>query len=73
MGVNLEKLTQTHRKFTNGNEIQQVKVTEYDGKFYVRLNRNKNISTANGSGRNGAKKFGITKWDAVRIGPWNNF
>ena len=67
--VELEKLSQTHRKFTNGNQIQPIRVTEYDGKFYIRLNRKKNISTANGSGRNGVKKSGITKWDAVRIGP----
>ena len=35
------------------------------------VDRNKNISRANGSG-NGDKKPGITKWDAVRIGPWKD-
>ena len=64
----LDKLSQTHRKFTNGKEIQPIRVTEYDGKFYLRLDRNKNISRANGSA-DGNKKPGITKWDAVRIGP----
>ena len=68
MGVKLDKLSQTNRKFTNGKEIQPIRVTEYDGKFYLRLDRNKNISRANGSG-DGVKKPGITKWDAVRIGP----
>ena len=48
--VNLDKLSQTHRKFTNGKEIQPIRVTEYDGKFYLRLDRNKNISRANDSG-----------------------
>ena len=64
----LDKLSQTHRKFTNGKEIQPIRVTEYDGKFYVRLDRKKNISRANGS-LDHNKKPGITKWDAVRIGP----
>ena len=45
---NLDKLSQTHRKFTNGKEIHPIRVTEYDGKFYLRLDRNKNISRANG-------------------------
>ena len=64
----LDKLSQTHRKFTNGKEIQLIRVTEYDGKYYLRLDRNKNISRANGSG-NGVKKPGITKPGVVRIGP----
>ena len=45
----LESLPQTHKTFFKGNELQSLKVTEYNGESYVRLNRAHNISTANGS------------------------
>ena len=45
----LETLPQTHQKFSKGDEIQPLKVIEYNGRSYMRLNQAQNISTANGS------------------------